>query len=126
MTVEQKVFEVLSANAALAAVVPFDRIRGPGELQNIKAPYIVHFGVSPIPRYTMDGLQEMVTWETYQITIASRTYREGNDIAGLVVTALSGVHGEYRCFWKSGHYVGRNDEIGLETFALDWRIVAVR
>lgn len=123
MTVEEKVYSVLSANAALVALVPAAKIKVPGDWQNLTRPYIVHFPVSQQPIYTHEALQALRIWDFYQTSAVADSYSSGRAIADLIRSALTGVHGGVHCFLQSGPmYVGRNDETGCEEFALNWRI----
>lgn len=123
MTIEEKVYAVLGADQALALAIPKARIKVPGDWQNLARPYIVHFPVSLQPTRTHDGLRKLRIWDYYQVSVVADTYSSGRAICELVVAALDGVRDDVHFIWRPGAiYVGRNDEIGVEEFALNFRI----
>lgn len=82
MTVEEKVYAVLSANAGVTALVPSYKIKpATSNIQNLAPPYITHQAVSMSTRYMHSGLADLRDFNFYQVNCIA-----GGDDAG---TALS-------------------------------------
>lgn len=121
MTVEEKVYAILSA---APVIIPANRIKPPGNWQNLARPYIQHFPVSIHPTYTHERLENLKDWEFYQVDVFSDDYASGNAVAVAVRDRL----GNYRqdglvIFLEPGPwYVGRDPDVNYEHFAPHFRI----
>lgn len=124
-SIEQQVYTILAAKPAVTSLVPASRIKVPGNWQNLARPYIVHSPVSASPINLSDGLAALRIWDYYQINIFSDTYSNGNEIARAVRDAVtSGPQtGDVVFMWEKGPwYVGRDDLMNVEHFAVDFRV----
>ncbi len=93
MTVEEKVYALLSAAAAVTVQVPAARIKPPGDWQDLARPYIVHAPINGAGEtvHTHDGgLQALRIWHFYCIEIYAQTTSQARAIAELVIAALDG------------------------------------
>ena len=126
VSIEQQVYTILAATAAVTSLVPASRIKTPGNWQNMARPYVVHNPVSPEPIPLMNNtMAAMRIWEYYQISVYADSYSSGNEIARAIRDALtSGVQmGDVVFMLQPGSwYIGRDDLINVEHFAVDFRV----
>lgn len=125
MTIEEKIYALLSGNGAVTALVPSSRIKPPGFWQNMARPYIVHRPVAAEPiRCHSEGLINHRFWDPYQVSVISDDYASGRPVINAVRDALDGVHagGVQIQLKPSPWYVGRDSETNTELFALDFFI----
>ena len=101
MTCEDKLYALLTANAALVAAVPAARIKPPGDWQALARPYIVHQPIAGETTWCEDGPKALRIWRYYQVIVYAASHSEARRIADLVVTALD------------GHYDADVDKIAL-------------
>lgn len=102
MNVVEKVYAVLSADAALTALVPASRIKPPGDWQGQTLPYIVHFPVFVQTDQTHNsGLINLKNW-LYQVSCFGASYKAAKQVSSAVVAAL----GSYRAGGITSHYSG--------------------
>ena len=100
MTIDQKVYALLSANAGVLAIVSTAaRIKPQGDWQSLARPYIVHFPVSPYVQRTHEGRVPLTEW-MYQVSCFAEAYSAARALADAVKTALDGVHDDVRLFWE--------------------------
>lgn len=93
MTIEEKVFSVLSADAGVLAVTTAAQIKPPGNWQALARPYIVHFPVALETTNTHDkGIVNLKIWRSYQVSCFGDTYSSARALAAAVKAAL----GSYR------------------------------
>lgn len=125
MTPEQKVFELLSADTALVALVPAARIKPPGDIQGLEKPYIIHFPVAVEPTNCHDGPQTFRTWRFYQVSVYSADYTSGRAVATAVEAALDGYSdGDVDRLMLVGppKFINYDTDLKLAHFALDFEI----
>lgn len=122
MTVSEKVQAVLEGDGRLTALVPTDRIRVPGDWQNLARPYIVHFPVSVEPIQCHDGRPAMTIWPDYQVSIFADDFGQAEDLAVVVRDALEGNHNGMQVFWERGWFIGQEIDPPVFHFALGFRI----
>lgn len=88
MTIEEKVFSILSGASGVTALVPADRIKPEGVYQGLARPYIRHFAVSVEPIYTHDhGMGALKNWP-YQVSIFAASMSSLAAVRTAVVAAL--------------------------------------
>jgi len=93
VTVEEKMFSIFQGLAAVTAIVPIERIKGPGDWQNLARPYIVHFPVAVEPIHThTEGLMGLKIWRFYQVSIIAASYGLAATIRDVLIDALDGYH----------------------------------
>ena len=125
--IEQQVYTILSATAALTALVPAARIKPPGDWQNLALPYIVHFPVAPDPVHVHDdsAIQPGI-WDFYQISVFSATYSEGRAVVAVLISNFrDNMTGGVTAFLQAGQFSQGHEKIGETTvhhFALNFRI----
>lgn len=125
MSIEAKVQAILIADGSLTALCPADRIRVPGNWQDMTRPWIIHFPVNTEPGRTHDGLDELCIWDPYQISIFGDTYGEAEDVAVAVRTALDGTHSTGVHAHFQNHYRAPSDtQTTVEHIILEFRIGA--
>lgn len=114
MTIEEKIYAVLSADATVTALVPATRIKPPGNWQNLARPYIVQFPVSegPIRTHT-EGLQDLRIWDFYQLDIFGDTYSSAKAVAEALRTALDGNQNGVDFQYRGQRYTGRETDEGI-------------
>ena len=131
MTIAEQIESVLAGNAALTALVPAERIKVPGQWQNLARPYIVHFPVTPDPIQTHEGRVGTLVWEHYQVSVFSLDWGSGQAAMNAAIRALEGLHlfgspvdDSIMAWWIPGtFYLGRDDEFKVEHFASNFKIV---
>jgi len=129
VTVIEAVQYVLENDAALAAAVAAGNIRAPGPWESLERPFIVHYPSALVPRREHGKTPVGILW-SYEVSIFADTIANGEEIAALVVSALDGTKPldspitlYLKSQWQSGtYYMGRNDEEGVEHFALQFQI----
>jgi hypothetical protein len=121
MLIEEKVFELLSASAPVTAIVPADRIKPPGDWQNIPRPMIVHFPVSHESGYTHSGRQALKSWPFYQVSCFADSYSVARALAAAVATALSGNH-DGCTFFVRGQVQFFDDEVKVHQVSVDFQV----
>lgn len=125
--IEEQIYTILSATAALTALVPAARIKVPGDWQNLALPYIVHFPVSPDPVHVHDdaAIQPGI-WDFYQLSVFSSTYSEGRAIIKVLIDNFrDNLTGGVQAFLRPGSFYQGAEKIGETTvhhFALNFRI----
>lgn len=123
MTIEEKVYALLSAMPTVTALCPASRIKVPGNWQGLVRPYVVHHPVTVEPIRTHDGLESLRIWEYYQISVIAETYSSGTALAVAIRDGLDGIHDGCHFQWRpGGWYVGRDDDMNIEHFALNFRV----
>jgi hypothetical protein len=124
MVIEEKIYEILSAESSVTDLCPASRIKVPGDWQGLDRPYVVHFPVSIEPTRDHSGLKALRVWDFYQVSIVSDTYATGSAVAVAVRDAMDGIHadGVDIQFRPGPWYIGRDDETNTENFALTFRI----
>jgi hypothetical protein len=91
MTVEEKVQAVLVANSDLIARVATNRIKVPGDWQEMVLPYIIHQPVSGQVTQTHSGaVSALRQWDFYEVSVYAYKHSEARELADLVVAALDG------------------------------------
>lgn len=127
MTIEEQVLTILSGFSAVTSLVPASRIKVPGNWQNLQRPYIVHFPVSPDARHVHDdGLIQPGIWDFYQISVYADTYSQGRAVVKAIIANFRGqLAGGVTAFLQPGaFYMGRDDQMNVEHFALNFRVAA--
>lgn len=126
MTVSEKVQAVLEAAATVTALVPASRIRVPGNDQNIRRPYILHFPTGMEPQYTYAGLSTFRYWDYYQVSIFADSLEDAEAAFSVVRDALAGNHdGTYIWIQPGAGYAGAERTAGglvIHHFVLNVRI----
>lgn len=122
MTVEQKVYSILSTNASLTAVVPSARIKPPGDWQRMAKPYLVHFPVSVRPIETHQGRVGLKHWSSYQVSVVSSSTSNARTVADLVVSALEGLHDGVQVFWTNLIHLGYDKETNTSEYAIEFDV----
>lgn len=89
MTIEEKVFEILAADAAFVARNPSDNILPPGDWQGIEGTYTLHAPVSHRPIETHAGTAALKQWPNYQVSVFAFDYSTARAVADLANTALT-------------------------------------
>jgi hypothetical protein len=87
MSIEQKVFEVLSGAAGVVALCPASRIRPDGVYQGLARPYIKHFPVALERLQTHQGAAELTRWP-YQISMFADSVESLAGLRAAVMAAL--------------------------------------
>lgn len=91
LSVEAKMYSIMSNAAGITALVPAAKIKVPGAWQNLARPYLVHFPVAVELIHTHgEGLADLRIWRFYQISIFADTYGEAIAIRDALVLALDG------------------------------------
>lgn len=90
MTVEEKIYQILSASAGVTALVPAGRIKPPGDWQGLEKPYITHFPVDGETTQCSDGQKALRIWGYYQVSIFATDHGRARAIAAAVEAALDG------------------------------------
>ena len=102
MTVEEKVYSILSGNAGVTALCPATRIKPSGDVRGLDFPFIVYFPVSVhTTQIHNTGLANLKHW-LFQISCFGETYSSTKALAVAVVAAL----GSYRTGGINSHYSG--------------------
>ncbi len=125
--IEEQVLTILSAMAAVTSLVPVDRIKVPGDWQNLTRPYIVHFPVSPAPIHVHDdSLIQPGIWDFYQFSVFADTYSQGRAVvAVLIANFRDNMTGGVTAFLRPGSFYQGSEKIGdklIHHFALNYRI----
>lgn len=89
-TVETEVYDTLRAASGVTSLCPADRIKPPGNWQNLARPYIIHFPVALRQSRTHGGLNGRI-WDSYQVSVFADDYADGRSLSDAVVAALDGV-----------------------------------
>lgn len=125
MTIEEKIQSLLEA--ALTAygspaqeLVPVERIKTPGDWQNLSRPYVIHFPVDVDPSYTHQGLMECKKW-AYQVSVFDDSYADGRMLANAVRDSLIGNHDGVRIFWSGQLHQVENNPL-IHQFALTFQV----
>lgn len=123
--IEEQVYTILSGVSAITSLVPAARIKVPGSWQDLARPYIIHFPVSAAPFHVHDGsLIQPGIWDWYQISVFSNSYSEGRAVCDAIIDNFRGcMTGGVTAFLKHGKfYQGRDSELNVEHFSLNYRI----
>ena len=102
MTITEKLYDILSGNSALTALVAVEKIRTPGPHQDLVPPYLIHFPVSLEPTHTHEAQQALSVWDFYQISIFAADYPTGEEIAQVIRLQLPGVYDGVHIFLRPG------------------------
>lgn len=124
-SIVEQMYTIMSGIGAITALVPASRIKPPGNWQNLTRPYIEHFPVSIDPTVIHGGLAALRIWDFYQISVYADSYSSGDAVARAIRDSLTvGVQsGEVTVlFQNSPWYIGRDDEMNVEHFALNFRV----
>jgi hypothetical protein len=128
MTVTEAVQAALvDPSTGITGLVPADRIRVPGDWQNLKRPYVIHQPVSeaePLHTYGA-GRSPIRDWTFYQVSVFSDDYATGEELADPIIAALDGYHSAVLILFHGGPgYVGFEADTRVHHFAHDFRILA--
>lgn len=96
MTIEEKIYAVLSAAAGVIEICPADRILPDGVYQGIARPYIKHFAVALDPIETHAGRAAMAEWG-YQISMFADAIETLTALRTAVLAALE-ASADPKCF----------------------------
>lgn len=124
MTIEEKVYALLGADAGVSALAPSDRVKPPGDWQNLKRPYIVHFPLAPevIPLHdAADQKAALKAWRSYQVSVFADTYSAARTLAVAVVSALSGQHDGVTFRW-TGQTCMFEPDVRVHQIALEFEV----
>jgi hypothetical protein len=121
MLIEEKVYALLSANAAVTAIVPSDRIKVPANHQNLERPYVVHFPVSHDSNYTHGGRTALKAWPFYQVSCFADEYSTARNLAVAVAEALSGNHDGCNFFVRNQTAM-YDSEVNVHHIAVDFQV----
>jgi hypothetical protein len=125
MTVEAKMYAIMSTAAGITALVPAARIKPPGAWQNLTRPYLVHFPVAVDLIHTHYGLAELRMWRFYQIDIFADTYGNAIEIRDALVLALDGYKDAEvnRIAYQGAGGAGDFDtDLGIQHLALNFEV----
>lgn len=122
MLIEEKVYALLSADAGVSALT--SRIKPPGDWQNLRRPYVVHFPVAPevIPLHdAADQKAALTVWRSYQVSCFGDSYSAARTLATAIVAALSGQHGGVTFQWTGQTSMFESD-VRVFHVALDFEV----
>ncbi len=120
MTLQQKVFAILSAASGVTAIVPTDRIKPPGDWQVLSRPYVVHFPLSPNPDYASGGQVPLTEWD-YQISCFADDYPRAEALAIAVRSALrSFADDQVSFFWRDQRPGPYEPDVKVSHIVLDF------
>lgn len=91
MQIEEAVQSILTADSALVARVPADRIRTSGENIDLQQPYIVHGAARENIRAYHNGAPSLRIIE-YSVSAFASDLDDAYEISELVLSALNGTH----------------------------------
>jgi hypothetical protein len=120
MTIEEKVYALLSTTGAVTAIVPASRIKPPGNWQNLARPYIVHFPVALTTNYTHGGRAALNGWP-YQVSCFADSYSAARALAAAVASALQGNHDGCQ-FFVRGQTPLFDAEVLVHHIAIDFEV----
>lgn len=133
MNIEKAVYQILSANAGLTALVSADKIYPDDETQNVALPFIKHFQVSSQPVHTHGGLATLEISDFYQVSVFASSKREARLIAEAVKAALDGVHeldtspvDGLTAFYENDRSLPFDFDVRAAGIAIDFRIAYPR
>jgi len=129
MTVTEAFYKKLADNLPAygsppTEVVAPENIKPPGNWQNLKLPYVIHFPISEDPMHAHGCLVTGRSW-LYQVSIFGSSMASCNTVANVIrdimghVTTAEGIKVSY----MDGRYLGKNDETGgVHHWAMDFRV----
>lgn len=131
MTVEEKVYAVLAANAGVIALVPASRIKpATANLQGLARPYIFHHTVNMSTTYTHSGLTDFRSFDFYQINCvgggddAGTALSKAKEVAVAVTAALgSYVDADATFFLRDQQTLPPDDDVRIQGIALVFQII---
>lgn len=129
--IQAQVQTILVASSAVINLVPAERIKAPGNWQNLARPYVIHFPVSCSVSHTHDGgLMPLRDWDFYQVSVFADSYTSGDKLARAVRTALDGLHqlgspvtDAVKIFYRGGPwYLGKEPDTEVHHFAPQFEV----
>lgn len=123
MTLNDKVYAVLSADAGVTVICPASRVKPYGSQQGLTLPYIVHGGSLEDTAQTHDlGLANSKGWH-YKVSCFAANFSGAQNLAAAVIVAL----GSYRGGGVVSHLVGQTQmpyeaDVRVQQIVLEFEI----
>lgn len=119
MTIEEEVYSLLSAGLTS---VTADRIKPPGDWQNLARPYVVHLPVTADIQQMHSGQIPLRRWPFYQVSVFADSYSSARSVADQVISTLAGVHSDGVTFlWRNMTPI-YDDEVRVVQISVDFEV----